>query len=74
MSRFAQSCQIDIKQASGEYWSGSVTNRIAAYEDSIFHHYKMVKMAIYKDSIANLFIKESNGIKCKLKAESSVVN
>ena len=34
----------------------------------------MVKMAIYKDSIANLFIKESNGIKRKLKAESSVVN
>ena len=25
MSRFAQSCQIDIKQASEEYWSSSVT-------------------------------------------------
>ena len=48
-------------------------NRVAAYKDSIYHHYKMVKMAIYKDSIANLLIKESNGIKRKLNAECSAV-
>ena len=51
-----------------------VRNRVATYEDSIYHHYKMVEMAIYKDSIANLLIKESNKIKRKLNAECSAVN
>ena len=30
-----------------------VKNRVAAYEDSVYHHYKMVKIAAIKDSIAN---------------------
>ena len=51
-----------------------VRNRVATYEDSVYHHCKMVKMAIYKDSIANLLIKETNGIKRKLNAECSAVN
>ena len=49
----------------------NVRNRVATYEDSVYHHCKMVKMAIYKDSIANLLIKETNGIKRKLNAECS---
>ena len=52
----------------------NVRNRVATYEDSVYHHCKMVKMAIYKDSIANLLIKETNGIKRKLNAECSAVN
>ena len=51
-----------------------VRNRVVTYEDSVYHHCKMVKMAIYKDSIANLLIKETNGIKRKLNAECSAVN
>lgn len=51
-----------------------VRNRVATYEDSVYHHCKMVKMAIYKDSIANLLIKETNGVKRKLNAESSTIN
>ena len=51
-----------------------VRNRVTTYEDSVYHHCKMVKMAIYKDSIANLLIKETNGIKRKLNAECSAVN
>ena len=51
-----------------------VRNRVATYEDSVYHHCKMVKMAIYKDSIANLLIKKNNGIKRKLNAECSAVN
>ena len=51
-----------------------VRNRVATYEDSVYHHCKMVKKAIYKDSISNLLIKETNGIKRKLNAECSAVN
>ena len=43
-----------------------VKNRVAAYEDSVYHHYKMVKMAAIKDSIANSLFKEANEIKRKL--------
>ena len=40
-----------------------VRNRVAVYEDSIRHHHEMVKMAAYKDSIANKLWEESKGIK-----------
>ncbi len=43
-----------------------VKNRVAAYEDSVYHHYKMVKMAAIKDSIANSLFKEANEIKKKI--------
>lgn len=44
----------------------NVRNRVAAYEDSVYHHYKMVKMAAIKDSIANSLFKEANEIKKKI--------
>lgn len=40
-----------------------VRNRVAAYEDSVRHHYKMVEMAAYKDSIANKLLQDSKSIK-----------
>lgn len=40
-----------------------VRNRVAVYEDSIRHHHEIVKMAAYKDSIANKLWEESKGIK-----------
>lgn len=43
-----------------------VRNRVAVYEDSVYHHYKMVKMAAIKDSIANSLFKEANEIKKKI--------
>ena len=43
-----------------------VKNRVAAYEDSVYHHYKMVKIAAIKDSIANSLFKEANEIKKKI--------
>ena len=43
----------------------NVRNRVAAYEDSVRHHYEMVE---YKDSIANQVMKESNGIKRMLES------
>ena len=44
-----------------------VRNRVAIYEDSIRQHYKMIKMAAYKDSIACKLLKESQEIKNGLK-------
>ena len=43
-----------------------VKNRVAAYEDSVYHHYKMVKIVAIKDSIANSLFKEANEIKKKI--------
>ena len=40
-----------------------VRNRVAAYEDSIRHHYEMIEIAAYKDSIANRLLRESKEIK-----------
>ena len=45
----------------------NVRNRVAAYEDSVRHHYEMVEMAAYKDSIACKLLKESQEIKKGLK-------
>ena len=45
-----------------------VRNRVAAYEDSVRHHYEMVEMAAYKDSIANKLLQESKSIKCAIKS------
>ena len=45
-----------------------VRNCVAAYEDSIRHHYEMVEMATYKDSIANKLLQESNRIKRAMKS------
>ena len=45
-----------------------VRNRVVAYEDSVRHHYDMVEMAAYKDSIANQLLKESNGIRRMLES------
>ena len=45
-----------------------VRNRVAAYEDSIRHHYEMVEMAAYKDSIANKLLQESKSIKRAIKS------
>ena len=41
----------------------NVRNRVAVYEDSVRHHYEMIEMAAYKDSVANQLMKESNGIR-----------
>ena len=38
-----------------------VRNRVAAYEDSIRHHYKMIEMATYKDSLTNCKLLEIEG-------------
>ena len=40
-----------------------VRNRVAAYEDSVRHHYEMIEMAAYKDSLANRLLRESEEIK-----------
>mgnify|MGYP007025039805 FL=1 len=45
-----------------------VRNRVAVYEDSVRHHYEMIKMAAYKDSIANKLWQESNSIKRTIKS------
>ena len=41
----------------------NVRNRVAAYEDSIRRHHKMVEMAAYKDSVATKLLEESKDIK-----------
>ena len=43
-----------------------VKNRVAAYEDSVRHHYEMIEIAAIKDSIANSLFKEANEIKKKI--------
>ena len=45
----------------------NVRVRVAVYEDSIYRHYEMVKLAAYKDSLATQLTKEANVIKEKLK-------
>lgn len=45
-----------------------VRNRVAVYEDSVRHHYEMVEMAAYKDSIANKLLQESHRIKRAIKS------
>ena len=40
-----------------------VRNRVAAYEDSVRHHYEMIEIAAYKDSLANRLLRESEEIK-----------
>ena len=45
-----------------------VRNRVAAYENSVRHHYEMVEMAAYKDSIANKLLQESKSIKRAIKS------
>ena len=45
----------------------NVRYRVAAYEDSVRHHYELVEMAAYKDSIACKLLKESQEIKKGLK-------
>ena len=45
-----------------------VRNCVAAYEDSVRHHYEMVEMAAYKDSIANKLLQESKSIKRAIKS------
>ena len=49
----------------------NVRNRVAAYEDSVYRHNKMVKIATYKDSVARQLFDESNRIKTQLKREKS---
>ena len=39
----------------------NVRNRVAAYEDSVRHHYKMIEMATYKDSLTNCKLLEIEG-------------
>ena len=41
----------------------NVRNRVTAYEDSVRHHYEMIEIAAYKDSIANRLLRESKEIK-----------
>ena len=43
-----------------------VRSRVAAYEDSVRHHYEMLEIAAIKDSIANSLFKEANEIKKKI--------
>ena len=44
-----------------------VKNSVAVYEDSVRHHYEMIEMAAYKDSLAKQLNKEANEIKERLK-------
>ena len=39
----------------------NVRNRVAAYGDSVRHHYKMIEMATYKDSLTNCKLLEIEG-------------
>ena len=39
----------------------NVRNRVAAYENSVRHHYKMIEMATYKDSLTNCKLLEIEG-------------
>ena len=41
--------------------------RVAAYEDSVPKYNEMVRMAAYKDSVANELRRESNSIKRTIK-------
>ena len=45
----------------------NVKNRVAAYEDSVRHHYEMIEMAAYKDSVANRLLRESEEIKSEVR-------
>ena len=49
----------------------NVRNRVAAYEDSVYQHNKMVEIATYKDSVARQLFDEPNGIKTQLKCKKS---
>ena len=44
-----------------------VRNRVAVYEDSVLKYNEMVRMAAYKDSVANELRRESNSIKRTIK-------
>ena len=44
-----------------------VKNSVAVYEDSVRHHYEMIEMAAYKDSLAKQLNKEANEKKERLK-------
>lgn len=44
-----------------------VKNCVAAYEDSVLKYNEMVRMAAYKDSVANELCRESNSIKRTIK-------
>ena len=44
-----------------------VKNSVAVYENSVRHHYEMIEMAAYKDSLAKQLNKEANEIKERLK-------
>ena len=41
----------------------NLRNRVAVYEDSVRRHYEMFEMAVYKDSLANRLLQESEEIK-----------
>ena len=43
----------------------NLRNRVAVYEDSVRRHYVMFEMAVYKDSLANRLLQESEEIKSK---------
>ena len=43
----------------------NLRNRVAVYEDSVHRHYEMFEMAVYKDSLANRLLQESEEIKSK---------
>lgn len=47
----------------------NVRNRVAVYEDSVRHHYEMIEMAAYKDSLAKQLNKEANDIKEDIKSK-----
>jgi hypothetical protein len=43
----------------------NLRNRVAVYEDSVRRHYEMFEMTVYKDSLANRLLQESEEIKSK---------
>ena len=43
----------------------NLRNRVAVYKDSVRRHYEMFEMAVYKDSLANRLLQESEEIKSK---------
>ena len=47
----------------------NVRNHVAVYEDSVRHHYEMIEMAAYKDSLAKQLNEEANDIKEDIKSK-----
>ena len=50
---------------------GNARNRVAFCEDSVRHHYEMIKMTVYKDCVATRLLRESDENKRKFNVGQS---